>query len=107
MAQEMVPTYTVTIHMAGDIATARETCRRFCMEWLCVTLEPSTFIYTGGAEEGFRVGLLNYPRFPSEPEKILATAYRLADHLREACCQHSWLIVTPTETIWNSRREGA
>jgi len=107
MIQQSVPTYTATIHMAGCLRTAMETCRRFCMEGLCVTVEVSTFVYTGGAEEGFRIGLLNYPRFPSEPEKILQTAYRLADRLRKDCCQHSWLIVTPDETIWNSTRETA
>ncbi|MGU3661059.1 hypothetical protein [Methylobacterium fujisawaense] len=105
MTQRSEPTFTATIHMAGDLRTATETCRRFCMEGLCVTIEPSTFVYTGGAEEGFRIGLLNYPRFPAEPTKILQTAFRLADALRLACCQHSWLIVTPDETIWNSTRE--
>lgn len=105
MIERTEPTYTATICMAGDLATATEVCRRFCMEGLCVTIEPTMFIYTGGAESGFRIGLLNYPRFPAEPAKILQTAYRLADKLRRACCQHSWLIVTPTETIWNSTRD--
>ncbi|SFJ68573.1 hypothetical protein [Methylobacterium brachiatum] len=104
MTQRTEPTYVVTIHMAGCLRTAMETCRRFCMEGLCVTVEASTFVYTGGVEEGFRIGLLNYPRFPAEPAKILQTAYRLADRLRKDCCQHSWLIVAPDETIWNSTR---
>jgi hypothetical protein len=107
MTQQSAPTFTATIHMAGCYRTATEVCRRFCMEGLCVTVEPSTFVYTGGAEEGFRIGLLNYPRFPAEPDKIVQTAFRLADKLRKACCQHSWLIVTPTETIWNSMREAS
>ncbi|GJE77200.1 hypothetical protein [Methylorubrum suomiense] len=104
MTERSAPTFTATIYIAGDIATARQACRDFCMAGLCVTVEPTEFIYKGGAETGVRVGLLNYPRFPAEPSDILGKARALADLLRERLCQHSWLIVTPDETIWNSTR---
>ncbi|MGU3387168.1 hypothetical protein ACLBYG_21850 [Methylobacterium sp. D53M] len=107
MTSRTEPTFTVTIYLAGDLATARQVCREFCMSGLCVTVEPTEFIYTGGAEAGVRVGLLNYPRFPTEPDVILGKAVALANRLRERLCQHSWLIVTPTETIWDSTREAA
>lgn len=105
MIERTEPTFTATIYIAGDLATARQVCRAFCSIGLCVTVEATEFIYTGGAETGVRIGLLNYPRFPTEPADILGKARALADFLRERLCQHSWLIVTPTETIWNSTRD--
>lgn len=106
MIEHAAATFTATIYIAGDFTTAKHICREFCMTGLCVTVEPTTFVYTGGAEEGVRVGLLNYPRFPCEPGDLLARARQLADDLRDGLCQHSWSIVTPTETIWSSRRDG-
>lgn len=105
MIEHRLSTFTATIFIAGDLTSARECCRRFCMEGLCVTVEPIDFVYTGGAEAGVRIGLVNYPRFPSEPAKIVETTIRLANALRDDLCQHSWLIVTSTETVWNSNRE--
>lgn len=105
MTERSAPTFTATIYIAGDLATARQVCREFCLVGLCVTVESTEFIYTGGAEAGVRVGLLNYPRFPADPSLILAHARTLADLLRESLCQHSWLIVTPDQTIWNSTRD--
>lgn len=102
---QTAPTFTATIYIAGDLDQARQACREFCLSGLCVTVEPTEFIYTGGAEVGVRVGLLNYPRFPAEPDTIRDKAFALADLLRDRLCQHSWLVVTPTETVWNSRRE--
>lgn len=104
MIEKSEKTIAVTIYIAGDLDVARQTCREFCMRGLCVTVEPTEFVYTGGAETGVRVGLLNYPRFPSKPVDILADAVDLANLLRERLCQHSWLIVTPTETHWSSTR---
>lgn len=106
MTQQHAPTYTATIHIAGDYEQAKQVCREYCYRvGLCVTVEPCAYVYTGGEEAGVRVGLLNYPRFPSEPAALLAKATELADLLRERLCQHSWLIVTPAGTIWNSRRD--
>jgi len=50
------PTIRFDIFIAGDIATAKQACRSFCFDLgLCVTVEPITYIYTGGEEEGVRV----------------------------------------------------
>jgi len=105
MTMRCVPTYTATIYIAGDLTLARQVCREFCRQGLCVTVEPTEFIYTGGAEVGVRVGLLDYPRFPAGSHRTQSKAIELADLLRERLCQHSWLVVTPDETIWNSTRE--
>lgn len=48
-----VDTYTARIYMAGDIEQAKVFMRKECYppnEGLCVTIEPTTFIYTGGEE---------------------------------------------------------
>lgn len=107
MIMRIEPTFTVTIYIAGDLATARQVCREFCQSGLCVTIEPTEFIYTGGAETGVRVGLLNYPRFPATPSQLLVTASQLAHLLRDRLCQHSFLIVTPEETFWDSTRDSS
>jgi hypothetical protein len=70
------------IFMAGDLAQAKQVCREYCFNvGLCVTVEPLAFIYTGGEESGFRVGLINYPRFPTTAEALHQHATELADLL--------------------------
>jgi len=105
MINKTEPSFNVDIHMAGDISFAAQMIQRIAIsKGMCVTLVPQTFIYTGGREEGFKVGFINYPRFPSEPDEILAKAKYLAECLMLDLGQHSYSIVTPTETIWFSRR---
>lgn len=98
--------YPVTIFIAGDLATAKQTCRQWCMDrGDCVTVEPVDYIYTGGAETGVRVGWINYPKFPRSPAEILDRAKDLADLLMVDLCQHSYSIQTPEKTYWHSRRK--
>lgn len=105
MTERTVPSFNVDIHMAGDINAAGMIIQRYAAETgLCVTLTPQSYIYTGGREEGFRVGFIKYPRFPKEPADIVARARDLADVLRVQLGQHSYSIVTPIETIWVSHR---
>lgn len=102
---KQVETYWAKIYMAGDIKAIEESCRRFCMEGLCVTVTPTKFIYTGGQEDGAEVGLVNYPRFPSTPEAIKSKAQLLAVRMMEECCQLSVLVVAPDGTTWLNRRK--
>ena len=105
MTIRRVPTFTADIYMAGDLDTARAALRQYCLDvGLCVTLTATDFVYTGGMETGIRVGLINYPRFPRTPAEIRARAADLANHLRTALCQHSFSIVMPDETVWDSLR---
>lgn len=98
--------YPVAIYIAGDIATAKQTCRQWCMErGDCVTIEPLDYIYTGGMETGVRVRWINYPKFPRSPGEILTRAKALAELLMVDMCQHSFSIETPETTYWRSRRE--
>src|SRR5579864_1128188 len=100
-----VQTYTVRIYMAGDIVEAKRLLRHECYrEGLCVTIEPCDFIYTGGEEAGFVVGLLNYPRFPSEPVRIFERAKRIAEGLMPFLNQRSALLVSPDKTVWIQER---
>ena len=98
--------YSVVIFMAGDLSTAEQTCRRWCMETpCCVNVQPTKYIYTGGEETGVRVEFINYPRFPSEKSEIFEKAVLLADRLMVDLSQHSYSIATPEKTIWHSRRD--
>lgn len=99
------PTLNFAIFIAGDVDQAKQVCREFCLaRGFCVTVEPVTYIYTGGEEAGVRVGIINYPRFPLEKAELAARTKALANSLMERLCQHSYSIVGPDETEWFSRR---
>ena len=101
-----VKTNWVKIFMAGEIDDAKKCCQKFCDDiGLCVTIEPTDYIYTGGSEIGFVVGLINYPRFPSTPSVLFIRAKQLADLLLQICGQDSFTIMTPEETYWYTTRE--
>jgi len=101
-------TFTVRIYLSGPIEVAKQILRQECMrEGLCVTVEPTTFIYTGGEEAGYVVGLLNYPRFPSKPEAIRSRALNIAQLLLAGTFQHSALISDSETTEWITLREEA
>ena len=99
-------TYWAKIYMAGDIAKATGCCQRFCDRvGLCVTIESCDYIYTKGREAGFVVGLICYPKFPAMDAQIWDKARRLANKLLISCRQESWLIMTPSETTWFTKRK--
>jgi hypothetical protein len=105
MIERNCQTYQVTLYLSGPIEVAKQVIRADCMrEGLCVTIEPTTFIYTGGEEVGYVVGLVNYPRFPSSAEKLIARGRDLMEKLLEATHQHSAMLVTPAGTTWVSKR---
>lgn len=96
-------TYQIRLYLSGPIDVAKQVIRGVCFaKGLCVTVEPTTYVYTGGEESGYVVGLLNYPRFPSSGENLTATAESLALTLLEKTYQKSVLIVSPTESKWLS-----
>lgn len=101
------PTRVVEVFMAGDVEHAKQIVRKFCLESpCCVTVTPTTFVYTGGEEAGFVVGFRNYPRFPTDPYTLRAAASDLAERLREALGQRSYMSVDAGGmTTWSSMRE--
>lgn len=95
------------IFIAGDEAKAKDICLEYCTEQgLCVTVEPTTYVYTGGQEEGVRVGIRDYPRFPSIDDQLHIHAFLLAHRLIKGLYQGSCMIVEKTRTFWLTRRDG-
>ena len=108
MYSKQVGTDTVRLYLSGPIEAAKQIIREDCLaQGLCVTVEPTTFIYTGGEEAGYVVGFVNYPRFPSAPGQLFARAQDLALKLLKGTFQHSALLVTPHTTLWITLREQA
>lgn len=100
------PTFSSIIFIAGDYKVAKQICREYCDEvGLCVTIEPTTYIYTGGIEEGVRIGLINYPRFPTTEVKLFAAAVALGHRLLTGLHQTSFTVQGPYETIYISIRK--
>lgn len=100
-----VPTYWTRIYLSGPIEVAKQSLRGVCMnEGLCVTIDPTHYLYAGGEEAGYVVGLLNYPRFPCDADVMTITARRIALALMRETHQWSALIVNPELTEWYSCR---
>lgn len=91
----------VSIFMAGDYARATEVCRGYYSgRGGCVTVTPTTYVYTGGVEAGFIIGFINYPPYPDGWEdSLIAKAMALAEVLRTELEQESYTIQGPTRTI--------
>lgn len=99
-------TYWAKIYVAGPIEVAKQICRAVVKEkGLCVTVDPTVYIYTGGEEQGYVVGIINYPRFPAAPDVIRKTAEELAKKLVAETYQHSCTIMYPDDTLYYSTRD--
>lgn len=106
MITKSEPTRTIRLYLSGPIEVAKQVIREHCYSnGLCVTIEPTLFIYTGGEESGYVVGLLNYPRFPANAENLDRKAEALALKLLDATFQHSVLMVKPECSVWYTKRE--
>lgn len=100
---KITPTVQVKIYIAGPIEVAKQLLREECWrEGLCVTIEPTYFVYTGGEESGYVVGLVNYPRFPLPAEAIVERGRKILRLLLERTHQKSALLVGPESTEWFS-----
>lgn len=100
----VAPTLRFDILIAGDLAVARQACREHCIEVRsCVSVEPIDVVYCGGMESGVRVGLINYPRYPTTLMDLRDEAMALGERLLHALCQNSFSLVGPETTEWVSR----
>ncbi len=98
---------THRIWIAGPIAEIERACAEFCTErGLCVAIEAVRYVYTGGREGGAVVTVLNYPRFPKQPEQVCDIADELARFLIERVYQGSATVEGPGQSVFLSRREG-
>lgn len=94
-----IPTHQIKIYLSGSIEVAKQVIREHLLDHpLCVTIDPTTFIYVGGEEAGYVVGLLNYPRFQTPPNELNVRAAMLAELLLKKTFQRSALIVRPETT---------
>ncbi len=100
-----VPTYWVKLFMAGNIQQAKKHLGLLCFDiGLCVTVEPTTYVYTGGEEKGIVVGFINYPRFPRKPEELWDIAKGIGNNLRVELNQWSFSLMDANRTWWISYR---
>ena len=96
----------IEVFMAGDVEHAKQVVRRFCKDRpSCVTVTPTSYIYTGGEEAGFVVSFRAYPRFPAGAAELTLKATELATRLVAELAQDSYMIVTPTDSMWVTTRE--
>ncbi|MCZ7862818.1 hypothetical protein O9X98_15690 [Agrobacterium salinitolerans] len=99
------PTLRFDIFIAGDYHLAKDICRKWALEvGACVTVERVDYVYSGGEEAGVRIGLINYPRFPTTYEELKEKTRDIANRLMIGLSQLSYSIVGPDETEWVSRR---
>lgn len=104
-AEKTCATWWGRIYIAGPSEVAKQLLRQECMRsGLCVTVEPTHFIYTGGEEAGYVVGLVNYPRFPATAEALHDRAIEVTKVLLDGTFQHSAMLMEPERTTWLSKR---
>ena len=106
---KMVSTFTATIYVGQKDGRsdaylhrqlADDVIQTYCNEvGLCVHVFDVRYIYSGNWEDGFAVGLINYPRFPAEEDTIREMALELAQRLLSVMKQFRVTIVMPEETI--------
>lgn len=100
-----VTSYPVTIFIAGNYSKAVEICQDYCdTVSYCVTVTPTEYVYKYGRESGVMIGLINYPRFPTEGIEIYKKAVELGKKLLIELNQQSFSIQTPENTVWFSVR---
>lgn len=95
------PGYKSMVKFSEDcLLEAEAICQKYCDEnGYGLTIEPTRFIYKDGNEDGVKVGLINYPRFPRKPIEIKNIALFLANELKEHFKQERVSIVFTDETI--------
>jgi hypothetical protein len=86
----------------GPVHTMEEL-KGICKEYvdnvkLCVTLNPTGFIYVNGDEPGAMIGLIQYPRFVITEKEIKEKAIELARIIMVAFKQFRCTVVTNDKT---------
>lgn len=104
-----VKTYTATIYVGlkhratghtEKESTIYQNARAYCNSvGLCCSISRVDFVYTGGEESGFAIGLINYPRFPISKRQMRKHAICLAEQLMLYARQCRVSIVFPDKTI--------
>lgn len=106
MKKISAPSFPIQIFIAGDWKSIYKVCREYCNEvGFCVSMYDTLYKYTGGAENGATIQLINYPRFPLSPSELWEHAEKLAKLIRIEAKQDSYTIQSPIETVFYSHRE--
>jgi hypothetical protein len=99
------PTYEARIFIAGSVPEIVSVLQKIAAgKGSCWSVEPTTFVYTGGREEGAVVRAINYPRFPAKPSEILNDTLKVAKAVLAETGQGSCSVVATDQTVWLTRR---
>lgn len=73
--------YTNIVH---ELSEVEDICQQYCTKiGLCVTVTPTSYIYSHGKEPGAIIGFIDYPRPSAHKKDILHHALLLADQLKD------------------------
>lgn len=105
MKEATSSTYWVRIYIAGPIEVAKQVIRKQAkQQGMCVTIDPTDYIYSGGEEAGYVVQFISYPKFPKSQSDIWADALALANLLKDETGQDSYTMMDPLRTYWMTDR---
>lgn len=103
-----VEKFTASIHVGLHVRNAGIThslsaveniCQKYCDETgFCVSITPTKYVYTDGWETGAIVGILNYPRFSQDHDKLRERTLNLATELMLGLEQLRVTIDFPNDT---------
>ena len=111
MEMHRIETFTATIYCGfkpgyqgkevwNAFNIAEKICQDYCNEHgMGFTIEPTRFIYKDGNENGVRVGIINYPRYPKQKTEHKNIALEIAGQLMGIFEQQRVSIVCTDETI--------
>jgi hypothetical protein len=99
------PSCEYTLYMAGSYDHAMHLLQSYVTRGECVSVTATDYVYKYGMESGFAVKLINYPRFPRDPDTLLDAITNIADFLLEELGQGSYTITSPGTTYFYDRRE--
>lgn len=97
--------YPISLFVTGN--SIESACRRYCdKKGLCVTITGTNYVFKGGNEYGYVIGLINYPRFTKTPAELMRIALDLGEFLIKECNPNgSFTMQTPDGTYFFSNRE--
>ena len=104
MEKKVCKTYFAVIYIAGEEHRIKDICAKYCQVGLCVSIQKTDYIYTGGQQSGFSITLINYPRFACSNDEIYTKAEELAKILIVDAYQESCTILCNDKTVFLSNR---
>lgn len=94
------------IYIGGSHDDILRACKRFCTDvGYCVSVFPCQFPYKYGCEDGAKITLINYARFPLATEQLRTKAEEIASFVAEECCQGSYSIIGAGASVYYTRKE--